>query len=866
MAWQLALQGKPDADQALRYLASRIDTALGTAEPGGPNWIQGNLALGRLMLADRQPEPAALLLAEVCSKVCAGGHAADAETRTLLPDVLAALEHAMEAAAQWSPAVTSAACFHQAGLPEQAARLLAKGRVALPEPVAAGELCDLLTELGLDTSEARTKVAGLLRRAWDESGAAVAARREAREGYFASALAEVQSLVKNVKDLLEDPLAALGASPGVEDLCEDAADRVARLMEELVAFQPLRPEPCNPRQIVLEVALAEKESLAGEGILLSVAPPEAGEETGAFIDPALTKSLLRGILRAVAAKAGAVGSGTGPGSEATVSVDGRLWDDGRGGRGALFSLWFVPARGEGRRGARRRSGRNGPATAPVEGALSRGTLPDILLRCSGSLAVLPDCCDGRGAGLRICLPSLDPGAGEAADEARVFERAVAELVEGSASPREAAGRLSYAFTGLVRRELEAWGKDLALVLHDLKNSLAFVRDWLREDSFYDSETVRSRCLENIGDLQFWLSEAGAMLKRDGSESYVDLRDIVSRVLRGLAAAMAGRQQTLQLEVKGGPPRVPASPFAAASIVRNLAKNAIEAMPGGGVLQVTVAQDAARSAVSVEFRDQGPGFPEPLLAGSVSPELSDGLHRPHLGLATVRRLLGEQGGRLLLQNDGGGVATALFSTGQGAADLAAGLGGWENLLEDSRRALRAARALCQAGDTETARHLWTAAIGVEAGAAFAGLQTHTLLPLTLEVANGSATRPQPKPALRGAIMRLLGDDAWPRAEAAARRLFARILQGRLDVNELGVAEIALLLLVFAAIGPHERAPLGLGFKSRKEAVHAGAVLFQAAQALEGSGAGDATAALEPLVVAALEVLTSIRLARTVGEDA
>lgn len=879
VAWQLAGQGTPEADQALQYLSPLVEAAYATAPPSSIDRIRGGRARFRLMAMAGDYEGGLVLLTGLLAACCPAGGVPDGEVAALLPEVAAGLEEAIGAAGDWPAAFEAVPHLHRAGLDREASRLLARALVSLPEEASGEHLACLLLELDPGRAEERERVAELLRTAWGESAAVVDARQSARGGYFGTALAGIGSHVQRVKDLLEDPLTVLGLSPDIDELCQDAAARVARLMEELVAFQPLRPEDSDPHQIALEVALACKDELGAVGLQLSVARPGGADgmvasEATVSIDPALTKALLRVTLRGLAAGAvarGHAGADGGPGRGLAITLAGHVSEETVACcRGAEFAL-SIEASGkkDGRGGGRGRKAVDGLAGL-VAGVLSEGTLPDILARCSGAAAVTAPDGGDRRAVLRVLLPEVDPTAScGLGGEQETFEDVVSAIIEGTSPLETAALAIASHFSGLVRRELDLWGKDLALVLHDLKNSLAFVRGWLREDSVYDSETVRSRCLENIEDLEFWLSEAGAMLERDGAAgSYVDVGAITGRVLRGLAAVMARQQQTLQFDSEGQLPKVPASPFAVASIVRNLAKNAIEAMPGGGALLVTVAHDPVRSAVVVEVRDEGPGFPAELVTGTAGPEVSDGLSRPHLGLATVRRLLGEQGGELALRNDGGGVAIASFATGSGTAGFAAGVAGWGDLLEDTRRALRAARAMDQAGDTDTARHLWAAAIGLESAAAFSWVRSHELLPLTLEVANGSPVRPQPKPALRGAVLRLLGDDAWPKAEAAARKLFGRILQGKMEVKDLGVAETALLLLVFGAIaGPQGGAPLGAGFPNRREAVRAGTALFRAAQALEGgasanAGQADAATAIEPVVLQALLALTSIRLSRPV----
>jgi signal transduction histidine kinase len=91
------------------------------------------------------------------------------------------------------------------------------------------------------------------------------------------------------------------------------------------------------------------------------------------------------------------------------------------------------------------------------------------------------------------------------------------------------------------------------------------------------------------------------------------------------------------------------------VVLNLVKNAVEAMPGGG--QVEVRAECRGGALVVEVADTGPGIPEADLPRLFEPFYSS---KPEgqgtgLGLAISKDLVEKQGGTILACNRAGGGA-------------------------------------------------------------------------------------------------------------------------------------------------------------------------------------------------------------------
>lgn len=146
-----------------------------------------------------------------------------------------------------------------------------------------------------------------------------------------------------------------------------------------------------------------------------------------------------------------------------------------------------------------------------------------------------------------------------------------------------------------------------------------------------------------------------LVRRHGHRAPVDLGE-VARTVVGLLEYQGRRQGvTLEVAVEAGVPRVLADPGQMQQVVLNLVRNALQAARAGDVVRVELARDAAAGAgVVLSVGDTGPGM---------APEVQERLWEPFfttraeaggtgLGLAVVRSLVGEHGGRVEVRSEVG----------------------------------------------------------------------------------------------------------------------------------------------------------------------------------------------------------------------
>ena len=231
---------------------------------------------------------------------------------------------------------------------------------------------------------------------------------------------------------------------------------------------------------------------------------------------------------------------------------------------------------------------------------------------------------------------------------------VTDMVAANARAADLEARLRQA------ERLEALGQLAGGVAHDFNNLLLAIRG-SAELALADPASAGER-LDEIVDVSDRAADLTKQLLAFGRRQVlrpetVDLNDIV-RSTTTMLRRLIGEHVELDVRLADIPVVVNADRGQLAQVITNLAVNARDAMPGGGVLTVSVADgecpDAPRMRCALlSVSDAGVGIDEAVASRIFEPFFTTkGEAGTGLGLATVYGIVAQSGGRVVLETSPG----------------------------------------------------------------------------------------------------------------------------------------------------------------------------------------------------------------------
>jgi signal transduction histidine kinase len=219
------------------------------------------------------------------------------------------------------------------------------------------------------------------------------------------------------------------------------------------------------------------------------------------------------------------------------------------------------------------------------------------------------------------------------------------------------------------------GQMAAHVAHEVRNSLvpmklylSLLRRRIDTDSgsveVLDKVTAGFTALEaTVSDLLHFSSD------REPDARHFDVAELLTEVCRSLAPQLDAQGIAARIDCPAGQ-KLHADHDMIRRAVLNLVLNALDVMPGGGELVITVCP--TKRGVEIEVADSGPGIDPQLLGRLCEPFFTTKAGGTGLGLAIVERIVAAHGGRVAVANcpEGGAAFTLCLPTHVFALEKAA----------------------------------------------------------------------------------------------------------------------------------------------------------------------------------------------------
>jgi signal transduction histidine kinase len=212
----------------------------------------------------------------------------------------------------------------------------------------------------------------------------------------------------------------------------------------------------------------------------------------------------------------------------------------------------------------------------------------------------------------------------------------------------------------------AWRELARRLAHELKNPLFPLQITIEnlqrsrdtpqfEEVFRESTTTLLAELDNLKTIVGWFSDFSKMPAPELEP--VDLNSVVREVIQLFDAQIhaAGRPAVeVRLELDETLATIQADPDQIRRALRNLILNALDAMPGGGVL--TVRTQNLDSKVALEVSDSGAGLTPEECERLFTPYYTTKQHGTGLGLAIVQSVVSDHKGTITVHSEPGQGAT------------------------------------------------------------------------------------------------------------------------------------------------------------------------------------------------------------------
>ncbi len=196
------------------------------------------------------------------------------------------------------------------------------------------------------------------------------------------------------------------------------------------------------------------------------------------------------------------------------------------------------------------------------------------------------------------------------------------------------------------------------LVHEANNPLGVIRNYLQilshklEDSSDEKLQGQLEILmeevERVGNIMLKIKEVPEYTSTDNNQ--VDINQLISRLISIFEDSLFLKTGVkAELNLDESIPAIDSNPNSIKQILTNLLKNAVEAMPEGGEIQV-ITRDLVNyngnQFIELRIMDNGPGIPEAIMKNLFNPvQSTKSTEHSGLGLSIIKNLVNDLGGTI-----------------------------------------------------------------------------------------------------------------------------------------------------------------------------------------------------------------------------
>lgn len=201
--------------------------------------------------------------------------------------------------------------------------------------------------------------------------------------------------------------------------------------------------------------------------------------------------------------------------------------------------------------------------------------------------------------------------------------------------------------------LAATGDLASAVAHGIRNPLSVIRtsaEIVREQAGADGgRAAAGDIMEQVDRLEHWIRELLTYVHLPaGEQQSVNLEEVARNSLASFESEMRRRGIESKVENAAGGAAVRGDAILLGQVFRSIVANAVEAMPGGGRVALTLASRAP-GVISIRIRDTGAGMSGEQLARAMKPFHTTKAKGLGVGLPLARRIIERMGGRIAIMS-------------------------------------------------------------------------------------------------------------------------------------------------------------------------------------------------------------------------